>query len=337
MTARARSSARADRSRVDERAFHRWLKRTLPAGRSGSLPLGDDAASIVAPSGRVAVLSTDALIENVHFFADSPPLRIGRAATSVSLSDAAAKGATPVGILLDLLVPPRTPVAWMRSVVQGAERAAARFGAHVIGGDTKPSATRTVVSTVVAWGDPAHLAPRSGARAGDLAVVTGRVGRGGRAWEGLLRASTPRTKARARAALLEVTPRVREGAYLARFAHAMLDTSDGLADAAHLLSEASGIQIELDEPAIPWVAGLVDRSTSGFFGGDYELLAAIAPTDWERARRTPGVGVTRVGRFRRGVGAFLVSPAGRRPLARAGWQPFLTAKVEAQRRRGVNV
>ncbi|MGI0130880.1 MAG: AIR synthase related protein, partial [Thermoplasmata archaeon] len=72
---------------VREREFHRWLARTLPAGRSGLLPLGDDAAALRPPTGRVAVVSVDTLVEGTHFLAASPPEKVGAAAAGVSLSD----------------------------------------------------------------------------------------------------------------------------------------------------------------------------------------------------------------------------------------------------------
>jgi thiamine monophosphate kinase len=118
----------------------------------------------------------------------------------------------------------------------------------------------------------------------------------------------------------------------------MLDTSDGLADASWLLSESSGVRVLLEAKRIPWVHGLVkarasmdgSRLATAFYGGDYELLAAISPRAWARAQKTPGAGVTRVGRVVRGEGAFLISAVGSHLLPPAGWQPFGTR----QRRTG---
>ena len=315
--------------RFRERAFHAWLAARLPAGRWGNLPLGDDAAALPSRPGRVPVLSTDALVEGTHFLRDSPPRAIGSAAAAVNLSDLAAKGAEPAGLLLALLLPPTTSPAWARGVVLGAESAAARAGIHLIGGDTKPAPMRAVVGTVVGWGRPGHLAPRTGARPGDLVVTTGTVGRGGLAAERL------RTGPRARALreLLAVTPRIAAGRLLASSAHAMLDTSDGLAEATRLLAAASRVRIEIDEAAVPWrkeLHGLpaARRRDVGFFGGDYELLAALPPAAWARAARAverTGVRLTRIGRVDRGDGTWLVSGERSVPMPPAGWDPFRTA------------
>ncbi len=320
---------KASAAPIDERAFHRWVASHLPAGRTGALPVGDDAAALRPPRGSVAVLTIDALIEGTHFVAGSPPRAIGAAAAGVSLSDAASKGARPAGILIALLLPPGTPRLWAESVLRGAEAAGARLGAHVVGGDTKPSPVRAVVSTVVGWGKAGSLAPRSGARPGDLLVTTGSVGRGGSAW----RRWRTRRGARGRGdmlALLDVRPRVREGIALAPLVHAMIDTSDGIADSAHLMARASNVRLVLDPDRIPWdrsIAALPQaaREEAGFFGGDYELLAAVPNSALRRAVRAVGATGGRlrvVGRAERGTGAYLSAPSGLRPLPTAGWRPF---------------
>jgi thiamine-monophosphate kinase len=310
-----------------ERAFHGWLARTLPAGRTGALPLGDDAAALRPPRGRVAVVSTDALVEGSHFTPESPARLVGRAATSVSLSDLASKGAEPRAVLLAMIVPPATPDGWARELVRGAEGAASDFGAHVVGGDTKAGPVRTVVSTAIGWGNPRYLAPRSGARTGDVLVTTGTVGRGGLAFAHL--GAGRRSSLRA---LLDVRPRVREGAALVRWAHAMLDTSDGLAESCRLLSSASRVRVVVDERAVPFAPGLSRdgrnpsrRRSIAFFGGDYELLAALPAgrvAAAVRAVRRAGGDLTAIGSVSTGRGALLRTAEWERPMPAPGWDPF---------------
>jgi thiamine-monophosphate kinase len=315
---------------VREREFHERLARTLPAGHRGLLPLGDDATALRPPPGRVAVVSTDTLVEGTHFLPSSPPERVGAAATAVSLSDVAAKGATPDAILLALVLPVGTPRAWAEAVVRGAERFGARFGAHVVGGDTKPGPVRAVVSTVLGWGRAAHLAPRTAARPGDVLVTTGEVGRGGLAAARL--AAGGASRRRAVVDLLDVRPRVREGIALAPFAHALIDTSDGIAEAARLLARASRVRLVVEESRLPLARGIarVARTPSrrravAFYGGDYELLAAIPPASARRAAaavRRAGGRLTRVGRVERGRAAWLECDGHQRPMPEPGWQPF---------------
>jgi len=315
---------------IREREFHAWLARVLPAGRRGLLPMGDDAAALRPPRGTVAVVSTDSLVEGLHFLPGSPPRAIGHAAAAVSLSDVAAKGAVPGAIVLGLVLPPTTPRRWAQEVVRGAEAEAARCGAHVVGGDTKPGAVRSVGSTVVGWARPDRLAPRSGARPGDRLVTTGSVGRGGLAFERFRVGSRPR--ARALRELLEVRPRVREGRALAPFAHAMMDTSDGLAESCRLMAAASRVRLEVEEAALPLAAGLAALARSpdrrraiAFFGGDYELLAAVPADRLDRAVRAvarAGGRLHWIGTVAAGRGAMLRTGRHTIPMPAPGWDPF---------------
>jgi len=315
---------------IDERGFHDWLVSELPAGRSGLLPLGDDAAALRPPAGKVAVLSIDSLVEGTHFLRNSPPRQIGAAAAAVSLSDLAAKGAEPSALLLAIVLPPGTPQSWAESVARGAERTAARFGMELVGGDTKPGPVRTVVSSVLGWAREGALAPRSGALAGDLLATTGEVGRGGVAAARLGRAKRPDRPTLS--AMLEVRPRVREGTVLVRWAHAMLDTSDGLAEASRLLSEASRVRVEVVEEQLPLAPSLrgsslstAERRRRAFYGGDYELLLALSPRSFraaQRAVRRVGGRLTAIGRVAPGRGAWLRIGGRTRPMPPAGWRPF---------------
>lgn len=315
---------------IEERSFHHWLSRHLAAGRGGMLPIGDDVAAIPLAGRRVALLTTDALSEGTHFLRDSDPGLIGEATAAVSLSDIAAKGGVPIAGLLDLLLPPGTRASWAQAVARGADRMGRRFGAPIVGGDTKPATGRSVVGTFVGFGRSDRLAPRSGARPGDWVVVTGTVGGGGAAARMLHERGRRRE---ALAALLHVRPRVAEGQRLIAWAHAMTDTSDGLAAAARLVSAASRRRVDIDIDSIPWDRRLVAaipradaRVESGFYGGDYELFATISPRSFPAARRAAralGCRLTVIGRVRTGRGAWLVSRgAPARPMPPEGWNPF---------------
>jgi len=314
---------------LEERSFHAWLARALPSGANGRLPLGDDAAAVPLRPGEVAVVSTDAVVEGTHFLPGSPARSVGRAASAVSLSDVAAKGARPLAVFLAIVVPRGTPARWAQELVRGAEGEAAEFGAHVLGGDTKPGPVRTVVSTVVGGARPAELVGRTGARPGEVLVTTGQVGRGGAAAAGL-HGRGP-LSARAVVELLHVRPRVREGRALGRFASAMLDTSDGLAESARLLAAASRVRLIVEERALPLVPSLRRlapgrrRNTAAFYGGDYELLATVPRArlpDAARAVRAAGGTLTPVGHVVRGRGALLLTGRRLEPMPRSRWRPF---------------
>jgi thiamine-monophosphate kinase len=321
-------------SLFSERAFHRWISRNLPAGSSGLLPLGDDVAALPLDRERVLLLTTDALSEGTHFLRRSPPDAVGAAAIAASLSDIAAKGGRPVAALLDLLLPPSTPASWARAVVRGAEAMATRHGCHVVGGDTKPAAGRSVIGTLVGTGRARRLAPRSGARPGDLLVTTGTVGKGGAsAWP--LSGSVSPTVRELRG-MLDIRPRVAEGATLVGDATAMVDTSDGIGEAARLIGEASQVQMTLEAdrfPLDPRIGrldlGEGERLRLALFGGDYELLAAVPADSAHRLRRAVarhGTYLTIVGRVERGRGVRLLRGGRRVRGASLGWDPFVNPR-----------
>ncbi|EQD26921.1 thiamine-monophosphate kinase, partial [mine drainage metagenome] len=143
--------------------------------------------------------------------------------------------------------------------------------------------------------------------------------------------------------LLDVRPRVAEGRVLGRFASAMLDTSDGLAETARLLASASRVRVDVDEGQIPWTEGLRarprrERLRWGFFGGDYELLATIRPDRLSAARtavaRTGGR-LTPLGTVTRGRGARLLRDGRPGLLGPSTWEPF--ARRAGGRRPGSRV
>ncbi|MGC2289907.1 MAG: thiamine-phosphate kinase [Thermoplasmata archaeon] len=302
-----------------EREFHRWVRAHLPAGRSGRLPIGDDAAALEVGRNRIVLLSSDAFVENVHFRRTSSPRLVGEAVTAVNLSDIAAKGGRPAAILIDLLAPSGTPTEWARSVLQGAEKMAARFDCHVVGGDTKPSASRTVVGVAVGWSSGTSLPTRRGARPGDVVVTTGVVGLGG----------VYRSDANGS---LRVLPRIPEGQVLAPLVHSMTDTSDGIADAAHLIAQSSSRKIVLVAGALPLHPrlrrrgmGTTHQLRTAFYGGDYELFATMDAARVRRARvglRRLGCPLTVIGRVEIGHGAWLERGGRQRPLPSAGWRHF---------------
>jgi thiamine-monophosphate kinase len=318
-----------------ERGFHEWLKAGVRATRDVPLPIGDDAAALRLSGARVALLTTDALVEGTHFLPSSPPRALGRTAAAVSLSDIAAKGGRPLALLLDLLLPPTTDPRWARAVASGAREEMRRWGADLVGGDTKPAGQRAIIGTVFAEGDRRDLSPRSGARPGDVVLTTGTVGRGGAAaWALDTEGPTPRVLR----SLLGAHPRLFEGRVLSRYAHAMVDTSDGLAEGARLIAEASHVRLEVDRDRLPVHASLrripegEPRESALFFGGDYELLATVSRLKAnrliERVRRVGGV-ATRIGTVRPGNGAFLLRAGRAEPMPDAGWRPFEWALARA--------
>jgi thiamine-monophosphate kinase len=243
----------------------------LPADARTLVGIGDDAAVLAAPDGRV-VASTDFLLEGRHFRRDwSSPADIGRKAAARSLIDVAAMGAIPTGLLVALAAPADLPVSWARGLTEGLAAECARAGASVVGGDTARAASVLLATTGL--GDLEGRAPvlRSGAAPGDLVAVTGPLGR---AAAGLALLSAGLTEGPLVAAHQRPAPPYDAGPQAAGLgATAMIDISDGLlADLGHVAA-ASGVRIDLSS----------DRLTPGD-----DLLAAARSGDFDRTGRGAG-------------------------------------------------
>ena len=256
-------------------ALSGWLRGISPADPRPLVGIGDDAAVLAAPDGRV-VASTDFLLEGRHFRREwSSAADVGHKAAARSLIDVAAMGAVPTGLLVALAAPPDLPVTWARDLTEGLAAECARAGATVIGGDTASAGSVLLATTVL--GDLAGRAPvlRSGAAPGDLVAVTGPLGHAA-AGLALLEAvhtvsppDPPAWAASLVAAHRRPQPPYDAGPQAADLgATAMIDISDGLlADLGHIAS-ASGVLIDLSSDRLSPGAGLqaAARALHPFFG-----------------------------------------------------------------------
>lgn len=247
--------------------------------------IADDAALL--PGGRV--VTQDALVEGVHFRLDWLSWReLGYRAAAVNLSDLAASGAEPEGLVVTLGAPPDTALDDVVELYEGI----GETGVAVLGGDTT-RADRVLLS-VTALGRSERVPGRAGARPGDLLVVTGSLGAAGAAFR--------------RGAYVRPPLRLAEGRRLAAHAHALLDLSDGLErDAGHVAAR-SGCRLVVELEHVPLAPG-AELADLGF-GEDYELLAAVEDAG----------GLRVIGRCEMGSGVELRLHGDR--LALGGWEHF---------------
>jgi thiamine-monophosphate kinase len=255
--------------------------------------LGDDAAVLDVPRGQHLVVSTDTSVEDVHFRrAWLTPEEIGWRATMAALSDLAAMGASPLGLLLAIAVPETWRDA-LPALAAGVGAAARQADTVIVGGDTTGGSALSLAVTVL--GAAAHPLTRQGARPGDAVYLTGVLGGPARALAAWEAGAKPDAVARARFARPEA--RLGAGRWLAQHgATAGLDVSDGLAaDAAHLAA-ASDVQLVLDLDALPCVAG-ADPRLAARSGEEYELLVTASPAlETSAASALLGLPLTRIGR-----------------------------------------
>jgi len=288
---------------------------------------GDDAA-VIEPGRRTRlVLTTDALVEDVHFSrAWCSPADIGHKALAVNLSDLAAMGAVPRWALVSLALPSDFEVAAAEALMTGLADLAGAHGVSVAGGNLTRSPSG-LVADVTAGGEvsPRKWLPRGGGRPGDELWLSGSIG-GARAGLEMLQAGTAEgTGGEAGVACLaryrRPEARVRLGVAVARMgaARAAMDLSDGLGDAVRQVAAASGCGARVVAEAVPvepgardwWTTRGQDGLRAAVTGGeDYELLLVVPPRWGGRLRHVrrhvASPALTRIGTLTRGSALVLV-------------------------------
>jgi thiamine-monophosphate kinase len=276
----------------------------------GAFNLGDDAA-ILKASGDDLVVTTDAIVEGVHFLADDPPDTVARKALRVNLSDLAAKGATPAGFVLTLALR-AADGAWLTPFARGLGSDAGLFDCPLLGGDTVSTPGPLTISITAFGRVPAgKMVRRGGAKPGDRIVVTGTIGDAALGLD-ILKGGAVAALADAGAKAMLIgryrvpQPRSALAKAVRDHAHAAMDVSDGLAGDLAKLCGVSGVSAVIDAPSIPLsaaAAALLTRGTIGVDaivsgGDDYEILCTIPEDRFEafvQAAAQAGVAVTSIG------------------------------------------
>ncbi|WP_420132962.1 thiamine-phosphate kinase [Rhodopseudomonas sp.] len=257
----------------------------------GARGLVDDAA-VLAASGSDLVLTTDAIVEGVHYLSDDPPAAIARKALRVNLSDLAAKGATPAGFLLTLALR-NADESFLAPFVEALGRDAAAYGCPLLGGDTVSTPGPMMIS-VTAFGrvPPGAMVRRDALQPGDRIVVSGTIGDAALGLD-LLQGRATAANEHDHAFLInryrEPQPRSALAQAVRDHARAAMDISDGLAGDLAKMCAASGVTATLQADAVPVSsaartlissgAAALQRILSG--GDDYELLCGIAAEQLE--------------------------------------------------------
>lgn len=284
----------------------RRLARGLGQAVNVLVGIGDDAAVVRSEDdGHDLVLTTDAVIEGIHFAAGARSAAVGRKLAGRLLSDLAAMGAEPLWILCNVAAPARTSFRALKQVYAGMKRIAARFGAHIVGGDLSRADELHLHGFAVGRVPHRRAVTRSGARAGDAVFVTGTLG--GSILGGHLR----------------FTPRVKEGLWLRKsgWPSAMIDVSDGLLrDLGHILrSSRCAAEIELRKIPVSSAARMLGDGVSPLDhalrdGEDFELLFTVPAGKAEQFIRswkdTFRLRCTRIGTIRSGPVSINLKEAG---------------------------
>jgi thiamine-monophosphate kinase len=280
------------------------------------------------------VISTDAMVEGVHFLIDENPTLIAKRLLRTSLSDLAAKAARPFGYFLTTAWPPSRNWAYRQAFARGLAEDGDEFGLSLLGGDTVATeGPLTVSATVLGWSPSGATIPRSGARDGDIAIVCGVIGDG---WLGLQAARGEIADPGGRLAMHYRAPKpllhLREA--LTTHARAAADVSDGLlADALHV-AEASGLGLALALESLPLSLGAADwcanqgselraRLDLAKGGDDYAIICAVPPASeaaFRQAVAALGTPAAAVGLFESAPGIRVTLRGGPVRTAELGWR-----------------
>ncbi|HIK34039.1 MAG TPA: thiamine-phosphate kinase [Oscillatoriales cyanobacterium M59_W2019_021] len=285
MTSEPRSPLVRD---IGEQGLLARVRRFCPAA-----VVGDDAAVLALPSDRSLVVTTDMLVDGVHFSdRTTSPADTGWRAAAANLSDLAAMGATPVALTVALGLPGDTPVDWVEDLYRGMVACLQPYHTEIVGGDICRSPVRTVAITAFGQVDPQRAIRRDAAQPGYAIVVTGVHGASRAGWELLLHPELGRSLSdRDRQTLiaahqrpqprLDVLPILWE-IVAPEIPIAGMDSSDGLADAVLQICRASGVGAKLDSARLPMPSMLTQMASPErsiewvLYGGeDFELVLCL--------------------------------------------------------------
>ena len=244
------------------------------ADHQGWEAIGDDCTVLPIGGDEALAITTDMLVEGVHFLRDATSAReLGRKALAVNLSDVAAMGLPAVATLLSVALPKDAGEEWAKEFISGYHSLSKEQGVALVGGDTTASEDKVVINVVaIGRGPLSNVKRRSAARVGDAVYVGGRLGASAIGLKDILsqKYDTPYAEQHR----LPVA-QCAEGAWMGarKEVHAMMDLSDGLAsDLCHIL-RASQCAAEIIVEQIPAVDGDVESAVCG--GEDYKLLFTV--------------------------------------------------------------
>lgn len=298
--------------------------------------VGDDAAVVKVNHKKCFLYTCDSLVSGEHFRESYiTPYQIGRKAAAVNLSDIAAMGGKPKYLLVSLFLTRKTTGKFIDELYRGINHQCSLYGVTIIGGNIAKSNRLAIDIFLIGEAVKGKTIFRSGAKVGDLVLVTGTLGDSAAGLE-LLQNPQVRVNVRDRNKLiyrhLTPTPRVKEGRLIAKLkAHAMIDISDGLSRDLRHICEASGVGVRLFREKIPVSVAMrraarllkiapLDLALNG--GEDYELCFTVpprlAPNICQQIEKITETKVTVIGRIvseKQGI---------KHPLIPKGWDHFLS-------------
>lgn len=277
-------------SDMGERKAVEIIQRILSEGNIDFGNMSDDCA-VIEFGDEYLLITTDTISKTTHIPEMASPWQIGWHAVAVNLSDIAAMGGAPLGMVVALGLPRDYNMKSLEYLVEGMKACTSKFGISIFGGDTKESDIVTLTGCAFGTVAKNQVLLRKGAKSGDILAVTGELGKAGAAYHSLKNRMDEEEGIKD---LLEIQPRIKEGVTLAKTnaITSCMDISDGLASSIHQLSSINDVGYEVDLVRVPISEKAKDISEkldidlediALYFGGEYELLVTI---DKDKVRET---------------------------------------------------
>jgi len=300
-----------------------------------SLGIGDDCAIVSVPEGKQLAITTDTLVDDVHFPSNSSPQDIACKAIAVNLSDLAAMGAEPAWLTLALSLP-RVDESWLKSFSDSFRKTAEKYNVQLIGGDTTQGPLSITVQAM-GFAEPDNIMRRDGARPGDVIYVSGTLGDAAAGLKILQQGQAiDANNAWLVNRLNQPEPRVELGLKVSAYCKCAIDLSDGLAaDLGHIL-EASDCGATVNIDRIPLSHQLVEyfinRNEVDWEmvlagGDDYELCLVVTPENENELMQIASeisLPLTRIGGIEEHTALNIVDDAGEKYLLdRSGYEHFI--------------
>ena len=280
----------------------------------GIYSLGDDTA-ILDYGKENLLITTDTICQKTHIPINASPQDIGWYVAAINLSDIAAMGGHPLGMLFSLGLSASTSTKWLDELTDGIQECCSKFKVPVLGGDTKENDTITITGIALGTVPKSEILRRSGAKPGDIVAMTGQLGRG-LFWE--------QDKENNVSQYLRVEPQLKIGQILAetKAITSCIDISDGLSTSLHLLASASNVGFEIEFDLVNLIPGLnvKEKELALHYGGDFELLFTIRPDKANLVLNQPEI--TQIGYVTDDISVSLVKDGASEPLENKGYEHF---------------
>lgn len=294
--------------------------------------IGDDCAVLRLGDGECLLISTDTILQGTHIPKEMAPAQIGVYVVNVILSDIAAMGGFPIGMVFSIALPSELDEGFIQELAKGMESAAQEHETCIVGGDTQEAREITITGTAFGRVKEKNLILRSGAKVGDVICVTGVIGSAAAGFYCLTQGLPCKKRFIERA--LGPTARLREGKIISKYASSCIDISDGLAWSVYEITRQSNVGSLIYEEKIPVNPGLEEvvrlsgvskREMVFYKGGDFELLFTVGPERYrslEKELKKLGSEVTVIGEITK-KGNEVVDKKGKKwELEKRGWEAF---------------